>query len=118
MFTETSDSFLKDFGVPVIYGSQATYALFDRADAEILTQRVQTTQYRIEYPADNLIGLKHGDTVLIGISPGWKLDATGTRLEYTGNDQSRAESGFFRVLGTPNRLDDGLFVETHLEKVT
>jgi hypothetical protein len=117
MFTETPDTFLKDFGVPVIYGAQSAYVLFDQADTQILSQRVQTTQYRMEYAADKLLGLKNGDVVLIGIGPGWRIDSGGTRLEYIGDNPDTADSGRFRVLGTPNRLDDGAFVETHLERI-
>jgi hypothetical protein len=116
MFEEDLDTFVEHFGSPAIYGSQTAMVLFDRPDAEILTQRVQSTQYRIEYPAEKFVGLKHGDVLLIGITPGWRFDAGGTRLVYEGSHPA-PETGRFRTLGTPNRVDDGSFLEAHLERI-
>ena len=116
MFAEDADAFLKDFGSPVIFGNLTTWATFDQADADVLTGRVQSTQYRIEYPRSKLVGLGNNDTVLIGIGPGWQFDATGTRLEYVGAE-SEPDSGYFRIMGTPKKLDDGVFMEAQLQRV-
>jgi hypothetical protein len=121
MFLETPASFMADFGSPVLYRSQertqGTMAIFDRPDTDILSNRVQSTGYRIEYPKDDLIGLSRGDTVLVGIGPGWSLDTTRTRLVYSGCDPDCSESTQFRVLSSPNKIDDGVFMEALLEAV-
>lgn len=119
MFLETPMSFMADFGSPVIYDgqgrAQSTMAIFDQPDTDVLAGRAQSTGYRIEYPASDLVGLSNGDTVLIGVGPGWKLDSNATRLVYCGSDPSSAESATFRVLGSPNKIDDGVFFEARLE---
>jgi hypothetical protein len=121
MFLETTASFMADFGSPVIYGgqgnTQSTTAIFDEPDAGVLSGRATSTGYRIEYPAADLIGLTHGDTVLVGIGPGWALDPAGQRLVYSGPDPAGGTSSVFRVLGTPNRIDDGTFFEARLEAI-
>lgn len=92
-------------------------ALFDQPDRTILGGRVQTTGYAIEYPATDLTGLSNGSTVLIGITQGWALDATRSRLQFNGSNPERADSGTFKVLGTPNLIDDGLFLRADLERL-
>jgi hypothetical protein len=77
---------------------------------------VQTTGYSIEYPADALTGLGNGDVVLIGITQGWVLDSTGLRLKFNGPSPERAVSATFKVLGTPDLIDDGLFMRADLER--
>jgi hypothetical protein len=116
VFTETLETFMQDFGVPVLYGSQRTTALYDSPDMQILSQRAQTTGYRIEYPATDLSGLKHGDELVIGTSPGWKFDAAGDMV-FVGPSPELAVTGQFRVLGTPNMLDNGAFIEAQLERI-
>lgn len=121
MFLETPASFMADFGSPVIYAgqgnTQGTMALFDQPDTDIMSAHVQSTGYRIEYPQSDLVGLSMDDTVLIGIGAGWSLDPTRTRMVYTGANPERAQSAQFRVIGTPNLLDDGMFLQARLEKV-
>lgn len=107
---------MADFGSPVIFGSYATMALFDQPDTDIVSGHVQSTGYRIEYPATDLPGLSQGDSLLIGIGSGWSLTADN-RLQYTGPYPDGAQSATFRVLGSPNLLDDGMFLEARLEKV-
>jgi len=114
---ENADAFLVDMGRPVIFGSQAALAIFNQPDSEVLGRRVQSTGYSIEYPATSLVGLKNGDTMLIGITQGWGFDSTGRRLQFFGACPERADSGQFKVLGTPNLLDDGLFLKADLERV-
>ncbi len=116
MFTEDAGAFLRDFGSPVIFGSQRTLALFDQPDADVLTGHAQSTQYRIEYPRAALVGLANNNVLLIGIGPGWKFDTTGTRLEYVGADPA-PESAQFRVLGSPSNVDDGAFLEAKLQRI-
>lgn len=121
MFLETTPSFMADFGSPVIYTgqgrTQSAMALFDRPDTDVISGRVQTTGYRIEYSVSDLIGLSMNDSVLIGIGPGWSIDPTGSRLVYSGANQAGSESAEFRVIGSPNKLDDGVFMQAMLEKV-
>lgn len=92
-------------------------AIFEEPDMDVLHGRVQSTQYRITYPRSKLVGLGNNDTVLIGIGPGWGLDPTGHRLLYSGSDPINSESAQFRVMGSPDILDDGLFVEAKLQRV-
>lgn len=108
---------MADFGSPVIFGSYTTMALFDRPDMDVLGGRAQSTQYRIEYPASDLPGLGNGNKVLIGIGPGWGFDSTGRRLKYSGPCPERAESALFQVLGSPDLIDDGTFIEARLERL-
>lgn len=121
MFLETPTSFMADFGSPVIYDgqerTQSTFAIFDQPDTDVLAGRAQSTGYRIEYPATDLVGLSNGDTLLIGIGSGWSLDATRTRLKYSGCDAANSQSAVFRVLGSPNKIDDGVFFEARLEAI-
>lgn len=121
MFLESPASFMADFGSPVIYAgqgtTQGTMALFDEPDTDIMNGHVQTTGYKIDYPQSDLVGLSIDDTVLIGIGPGWTLDPTRTRMIYCGANPARAQPVQFRVIGTPNQLDDGSFLEAKLEKV-
>jgi len=116
MIIEDADLFVRDFGSPVIFGIQTTWAILDQPDVDVLGGRAQSTQYRIEYPRAALIGLVNNSVVLIGIGPDWKFDSTGTRLEYVGSDLS-PESARFRVLGTPNKMDDGAFMEAQLQRI-
>lgn len=116
MFLESAASFMADFGSPVIFGGLTTTALFDQPDVDIASGRVQSTQYRIEYPASDLSGLTNGSVVLIGITPGYTFDATGLALLYVGSNPSPV-SAQFKVLGTPNLLDDGLFMEARLQRI-
>jgi len=92
-------------------------ALFDQPDTDVLSGRAQSTQYRIEYPRGDLPGLTNNSEVLIGIGPGWGFDSTGSRLLYSGACLS-PESATFKVLGTPNKIDDGLFLEARLQRIT
>lgn len=117
MLFENAGDFLADMGRPVIYGSQASLAIFNQPDSEVLGKRVQSTGYSIEYPAEKLLGLKNADTLLIGITQGWGFDSTGYRLQFFGKCPEKADSGQFKVLGTPNLLDDGLFLRADLERV-
>lgn len=117
MFIEDADVFVRDLGRPVIFGSLTTMALFDQPDTQVLSGRVQSTGYSIEYPASKLIGLKNGSQVLIGISQGWGFDSTGYRLQFYGADPNRADSGKFQVIGTPNMLEDGFFMRAELERL-
>ncbi len=117
MFAEDLGAFVNaDFGSPVIFGVQTTWAHFDEPDADVLTGRAQSTQYRIEYPRAALVGLGNNDVLLIGMGPGWKFDSTGTRLEYTGMDPL-PESAQFRVMGSPSKLGDGAFLEARLQRI-
>lgn len=116
MFDEDFRGFLREFGSPVIFGKQTTWATLDQPDADVLTGRAQSTQYRIEYPRADLLGLGNNDVVLIGIGPGWKFDAAGTRLEYIGKSHT-PESAAFRVMGSPSKLDDGVFLEAKLQRI-
>lgn len=121
MFLETPTSFMADFGSPVIYEgdgpTQTTTAIFDEPDTDVLAGRAQSTGYRIEYPSTDLLGLSNGDTVLIGIGPGWGFDAPRKRLLYSGCNAANARSAVFRVLGSPNKIDDGVFFEARLEAI-
>lgn len=117
MFLESPASFMADFGSPVIFGAYRTMALFDQPDKEILRGRAQSTGYMITYPATDLVGLGNESTVLIGITPGWIFDPTG-RLQFIGPCPDRADSGTFKVLGTPSLLDDGGFLEARLERIS
>jgi hypothetical protein len=117
MFPEDPSSFMADFGSPVIFGSQTTMALFDRPDHDVLSGRAQSTAYCIEYPSKDLIGLARGDVVLIGITPGWKFDATGKRLQFAGACPETAVSGEFKVISPPDVIDDGTFTRADLEKL-
>lgn len=117
MFLEDPSSFMADFGSPVIFGSLTTMALFDQPSHDVLNGRSQSTAYCIEYPATDLVGLKRGDVVLIGITPGWKLDPTGKRLLFTGRCPETAVSGEFKVISPPDLIDDGIFIRADLEKV-
>jgi hypothetical protein len=116
MFAEDAGAFLRDFGSPVIFGAQTTWALFDQPDTDVLSGRAQSTQYVIEYPRADLVGLANNDIVLVGIEPGWKFDSTGTRLEFTGAGAA-PESARFRVMGSPSRIEDGLFVQAKLQRI-
>jgi len=119
MFPEDSSSFMADFGSPVICKrtGTTTTALFDQPDREVLGGRAQSRAYCIEYPASDLVGLVRGDTVLIGIGPGWGFDASGFRLKYNGPNPGSADSGEFRVIAPPDLLDDGLFMHADLERL-
>lgn len=117
MFPEDPSSFMADFGSPVIFGSQATMALFDQPSHDVLSSRSQSTAYCIEYPSTDLRGLKRGDTVLIGITPGWKLDPTGKRLLFAGKCADTAISAEFKVISPPDLIDDGTFTRVDLEKI-
>ena len=116
MFLEDPKSFMADFGSPVIFGRYTTTALFDQPAADVISNRVQSNQYRIEYPAGDLPGLANGSELLIGIGPGWGFDETGTRLKYSGRCHL-PESATFKVLGVPGKIDDGLFMEARLQKL-
>jgi hypothetical protein len=117
MFPEDTSSFMADLGSPVIFGTQATMALFDRSDHDVLGGRAQSTAYSIEYASKDLIGLARGDVVLIGITPGWKLDSTGTRLQFAGSCPENAVSAKFKVISPPDLIDDGTFTRADLEKL-
>ncbi len=93
MLVEDATAFLKDFGQTVAFGSQSTLAILDQPDSQVLSGHVQTTQYRLTYPTAALTGLVHGSVVTLGAKT-------------------------FRILGTPNMLDDGLFSEAHMERVS
>lgn len=116
MFPEDPSSFMADFGSPVIFGSKTTLALFDRPDTNVLAGRAQSTGYSIEYPSGALVGLARGDVVLIGITPGWKFDSTGKRLQFAGTCAT-PESAQFKVIAPPDQLDDGTFMRADLEKL-
>jgi hypothetical protein len=119
VFEELAPAFTADFGSPVIFKrtGATTTALFDQPDREVLAGRAQSRAYSIEYPASDLVGLVRGDTVLIGIGPGWGFDASGFRLKYSGKNSESADSGEFRVIAPPDLLDDGLFMHADLERL-
>jgi hypothetical protein len=64
-FTENLAVFIKDFGVPVAFGSQSTLALFDEPDAVVLGQRAISREYSMVYDATQLTGLVRSSTVTI-----------------------------------------------------
>lgn len=117
MFSEDPTAFVADLGSPVIFGRYSTLAIFDEPDQEILGGRAQSTRYCILYPTAALPGLVNASTVLIGIGFGWGFDSTKTRMVYSGNC-AEPDSGTFKVIGTPNLKDDGVFSEAMLERVT
>jgi hypothetical protein len=90
-FVEDPDRFLADFGVLVTFGTQTALAIFDQPDSEILSRRAQTTGYRITYSAAKLTGLGNGSVVSIA-------------------------GEAYTALGTPNKIEDGVFLEATLEK--
>jgi hypothetical protein len=93
MLIEDPTAFLRDFGKTVTFGSVSTLVIFDQPDMDVLSGHAQSTQYRILFPTGALAGLGNGSSVAMG-------------------------AAMFKVLGTPNMLDDGLFSEARLERIS
>ena len=65
MFAESTAAFFADFGVPAIFGDSTAIVLLDQPEANILDDRVQTTQYQITFRTADLPGLKHGSWIQV-----------------------------------------------------
>lgn len=89
-FTEDLEAFLEDFGLPAKCGDSVATVLFDRPEANILGDRVQSTKYSITFRTGELKGLKHGSWV----------DVDGKQ---------------YSVITGPNALDDGAFSTAELQ---
>lgn len=90
MPAEDLGAFLEDFGVPAKFGDSVAVVLFDRPEANILGDRIQTTKYLITFRTGDLGGLKHGSWV-----------------EVDGKQ--------FSVITGPNGVDDGAFSTAELQ---
>lgn len=90
MFLENLDSFLADFGVPVVINGISTMALFDQPGQDILSGRVNSEQYEITYIEAEAPGVTFGALVSI-------------------------EGATYTVLNTIS-IDDGAFTKAILER--
>ena len=65
--------------------------LLDKTDTDVLSKRVQTTGYKMQFPSSQLVGIKRGDAVTIAA------------VNYSVREV--------------NSLDDGAIYEAELEAV-
>lgn len=91
MFAEDLSIFFADFGVEATLGSHSATVLLDTPDANILGDRVQTTNYLITFAATDLPTIKHGDAITVA------------GVDYT--------------VQMVNNIEDGAFKSAQLEKV-
>jgi len=64
MITENLDTFLNDFGVPVVFGAVSGLGLLDTPD-EILGQISKSTEYQITVKASDFGAVKSGDSLTV-----------------------------------------------------
>lgn len=65
MFAEDLGQFFNDFGVVAELGALTATVLLDAPDANILGDRVQTTNYAMTFIGSDFPALKHGDWLTI-----------------------------------------------------
>ncbi len=91
MFAETLDTFLKDFGVPVIFGDVSSVGILDMPDQLIGDGISISTEYTLTVFSDEFSAAKYGD-----------------EIEVDGEDY---------LVRQNRKIDDGKFAKLTLEKV-
>ena len=89
--TEDLSAFLADFGVPASSRDSVAVVILDAPDANIMGDRIQTTNYQITFRAADFPTLEHGDPIDVDGNP-------------------------FSVI-TVSNVDDGAFKTAALQKV-
>ena len=64
-FEQDIPSLYREHGVPAQFGDQLATVILDIDDAEVLGNRVQSTNYKIRYAATDFDDLSHGNLVTV-----------------------------------------------------
>lgn len=90
MLTESPDIFLRDLGVPVIWGSVSGLGLFQSPD-QVIGQFSMSTEYEVIVKTSLFSAIDDGESITV-------------------NNVS------YEVRGAPQKIDDGVFMKITLTK--
>ncbi len=90
MITESSDIFLRDLGVPVVWEEVSDLGFFECPD-QVVGEFSLSTEYSITVQRSKFDGIEDGDEILV------------SGIDYIAR-------------GSPQKLDDGVFIKIILTK--